>query len=690
MSFHIRTYFILSFTLFYFCINAQINPKKIDIVRGKYGTPHIFADTDMEAAYGLAWAHSEDDFKTIQQTFLPVKGYLGKFLGKDGAVLDYIFQLLKCKENVDKHYGDLSPEVIKVLQGYVSGLNAYAFEHPDEVLIKNAFPISVKEYLAGFNLVIHFFSDAANTIKKLFNNKIKPIENYNLQNIGSNAFAFRSSMTKDGKTYLNVNTHQPLEGSSAWYEAHLVSKEGWNMLGGLFPGSPVPFIGTNENLGWTHTYNYPDLIDVFQLQMHPRKKNKYLFDDQWVKLNKSKAKIRVKWKLGLNIPIKKNIFWSKYGPVIKNDTGVFSFNINALENISAIDQWYHMSKAKDFEDFESALNIMGIPRFNIMYADNKDNIFYLSNAQLPVRDSAYNWDLVLPGNTSKTITSNYHKLNDLPQLLNPSHGYLFNTNNSPFNCAHSEDNLKEGDFPSTFSFKEKLNNRSLRFEELIKKFDKISYQDFIDIKYDQQYPTPIFCPFEINDIFSYNSSDYPTVKDLIDIFQNWDRKADIKSKGAAQWFIYYRTLNRSIKKSNHDLKSPVPDSLILNALTKTKEYFTNNFGGLDVKLEDFQKHVRGDVELPVPGLVDMIAATSTKSYKDGKVKAVSGDSYIMLLKYSKDSVEIETVLPYGISTHTDSPHYTDQMSLYVNHQRKKMTLNKEKIYGNSEKIYHPK
>ena len=120
-SLHIRTYFILSFNVFYFCINAQINPEKIDIVRGRYGTPHIFADTDMEAAYGLAWAHSEDDFKTIQQTFLPVKGYLGKLLGKDGAVLDYVFQLLKCKENVEKHYGDLSPEVIKVVQGYVSG-----------------------------------------------------------------------------------------------------------------------------------------------------------------------------------------------------------------------------------------------------------------------------------------------------------------------------------------------------------------------------------------------------------------------------------------------------------------------------------------------------------------------------------------------------------------------------------------
>jgi acyl-homoserine-lactone acylase len=111
---------------------------------------------------------------------------------------------------------------------------------------------------------------------------------------------------------------------------------------------------------------------------------------------------------------------------------------------------------------------------------------------------------------------------------------------------------------------------------------------------------------------------------------------------------------------------------------------------LDISLEDFQKHIRGDVELPVSGLVDMIAATSTKSYKDGKVKAVSGDSYIMLVRYSKDEVEIETVLPYGVSTHADSPHYTDQMSLYVNHQRKKMSLDKGVIMNNAIRVYHPK
>ena len=669
---------------------CQVNPTKIEIVRDSFGTPHIFAETDKETAYGLAWAHAEDDFKTIQQTFLPVKSSLGKYLGKDGAVLDYVIQLLRCKENVVSNYNKLSNEVLNVIEGYVEGLNAYADKHPKEILVKNTFPITVKEYLIGFNLVIHFFSDAGNIIKDLFNNKVPTLNDSIFRNIGSNGFAIKSSKTADGKTYLNINTHQPLEGPFAWYEAHMVSEEGWNMLGGLFPGSPMPFIGTNENLGWTHTYNYPDLIDVFELQINPKNKNQYLLDNNWLNFEESKAKLKVKLKIGLTIPIKKELLWCKYGPAIRNDSGVFAFHLNALENISAIDQWYHMNKSSSYNQFMQSLNIMGIPRFNIVYADRNDNIYYVSNAQLPVRDSAYNWRQVLPGNTTRTITKDYHKLNELPQLLNPTNGYIFNTNNSPFNCSHPEDNPNKKEYPLSFSFTETHNNRSLRFEELIKSMDKVSYQDFLNIKYDQQYPDSIFCPFEINDIFSYESSNYSHLQDLIDIIQNWDRKADTNNLGAAQWFMYYKYLNKNIRKSPLKLDSPVPEKIIVKSLVSTKEYFLKNFKSLNVVLGDFQKHVRGNVELAVPGLIDMIAATSTTNYKDGKVKAISGDSYIMLVRYSKEGVEIESVLPYGISTHTNSPHFTDQMSLYVSHRRKKMSLDKELIYNNSVRVYHPR
>ena len=51
---------------------AQINPENIKIVRDKWGVPHIYAKTDPEVAYGLAWANAEDDFVGLIRCFGPM------------------------------------------------------------------------------------------------------------------------------------------------------------------------------------------------------------------------------------------------------------------------------------------------------------------------------------------------------------------------------------------------------------------------------------------------------------------------------------------------------------------------------------------------------------------------------------------------------------------------------------------
>ena len=50
------TRYLISFIQVF--IFGQINPSNITIARDSYGVPHIFAKTDAELAYGLAWAHS--------------------------------------------------------------------------------------------------------------------------------------------------------------------------------------------------------------------------------------------------------------------------------------------------------------------------------------------------------------------------------------------------------------------------------------------------------------------------------------------------------------------------------------------------------------------------------------------------------------------------------------------------------
>jgi acyl-homoserine-lactone acylase len=89
--------FLLSLNLSY----SQVNPLDVEIVRDNYGVPHIYGKTDADVAYGLAWAHSEDDFKTIQEAYLAGNGLLSKHIGLKGAPVDFISQLIRSDYVVD-------------------------------------------------------------------------------------------------------------------------------------------------------------------------------------------------------------------------------------------------------------------------------------------------------------------------------------------------------------------------------------------------------------------------------------------------------------------------------------------------------------------------------------------------------------------------------------------------------------
>ena len=91
-------------------------------------------------------------------------------------------------------------------------------------------------------------------------------------------------------------------------------------------------------------------------------------------------------------------------------------------------------------EFKAALNMMAIPGYNIVYADKYDTIYYLSNGRIPIRNPAYNWKTTLPGNTSATLWNSLHPLNDLPQVLQPKSGFVYNTNHSPFHSTEGPEN----------------------------------------------------------------------------------------------------------------------------------------------------------------------------------------------------------------------------------------------------------
>jgi acyl-homoserine-lactone acylase len=668
---------------------AQINPENIQIVRDKWGVPHIFAKTDPEVAYGLAYAHAEDDFKTMQLTLLAAKGMVGRLKGKDGASVDYVVSLLRCRDIVkEKYNSDLSPDFKALIEGYIAGLNVYAKYHPKEVLVKGSFPVTTEDYMTGVVLSLSVISGVDGVLGNIFKGNIKTLNSF--KSAGSNAFAIAASKTTEGVTFLNINSHQPLEGPVAWYEAHLCSEEGWNILGGLFPGSPLVLHGVNEHLGWAHTVNNPDKVDVYQLEMNPNNKNQYRFDDNWVDLEERTVKLKVHIK-GINIPIKKKAYWSKYGATIKTPKGVFSIRYGANQDIRGMEEWYRMDKARNFSEFYKAMEMVAIPMFNTVYADKYDTIFYVSNGKLPIRATGFDWKSTVIGNTSKTLTTGFHPLKDLPQYINPKSGYLFNTNNTPFNATGMSDNLKATDFDPTMGFETNENNRSNRFRELIEPFDKLSYDDFKRIKYDNQLPTKLAFLSNVDALFALNPAETPDIKPLIDAIQQWNRKSDSDSKGAAAFITVFYYFMEKYKNREGGYNRVMSKEECIEAVRYAKDYLVKNFSKTDITLGEIQKLVRGTNEQAVSGMPDVLTAMYCQPHKNGKIKGAQGESYIELVRFPKNSLpEIESIINYGASNHEENPHYADQMPLYLAKQTKNMTLDKAQVLKEAVSVYHPK
>ena len=676
-------------TLCFYNVFSQINPDKIDIVRDEFGVPHIFAKTDAEVAYGLAWAHAEDDFETIQIGYLAGNNLLSKHLGNVGLGADFISQFIGSEDLFESKYdSDISSEYKNIVKAYALGLNSYAREHPDEVFVEDLFPVNEKKMMRYAQLQLFISSNGDKWVSNIIDNKLSYNFSKEEQYKGSNTFAFNSTKTKDGSTYLAINTHQPLDGPVSWYEAHLCSEEGTNILGALFAGTPNILIGTNENLAWAHTVNQPDKTDVFALEMHPDKKLQYRVDGTYLKLEEKKAKLRFKL-LGIPLSIKKKFYKSIYGPTLKNKSGFYSVRTPALFEIRALEQWWRMNKAKNFTEFYKVLKMKALPGYNIGYADKNDTIFYISNGLIPKRAKNYDWGSVVPGNTRKTLWTESYEIEELPQVIQPKSGYFYNANHTPFKSSAEEDNPDPTNFDSNMGFETYDNNRSTRLKQLIDEYEKLDYDDFKRIKYDRQYPRPYtFNWMDIHYLELLDAKKYPDIEMLIERLKAWDRKANKNSFGAGTFAVLYDQLRPFYSK----IPEPkiFPASYIIQALRNTKEYLLKHFNTTDVKLGDYQKLVRGSKELPIFGLPDVITAMSSRPYKDGKVKVVSGESYIELIRFTDKGPEIESVISYGSSDHPDSKHYDDQMEMYANFKTKKMTLNKDSVYKNAKRIYNPK
>ena len=470
----------------------------VKIYRDLWGVPHIYGPSDRDVAFGLAYAHSEDDLEHIEMSLMAARGEMATYKGTKGVAIDFLVKLFKLYETVEEKYEqDLSLDVRKVCEAYADGVNYYATLHPDKAT-SDLYPVTGKDIVAGFSLKTTFFFGLDDIMRRLMSdqrpemlastaNEILLADAFGGTPIGSNGFAISPKKTADGGTFFMSNTHQPWSGPLAWYEAHVHSDEGWEVSGALFPGMPVFGVGHDENKAWTHTVNQPDLIDVYELEINPENSDQYRFDGRWINLKQFSIRIPVKLLGWLEWTFERNGLWSIHGPVVRRPFGTFAIRYANLEDIRAVSQWFKMNKAENLEEFQEAMEMTAIPSFNTVYADRNANILYIYNGRFPKRDEGFDWKGLIPGDTSAVVWDRFLPLSDVPQVLNPDAGFVQTCNHTPFMATGVGENPDSSKFSHTMGIETHKTNRSLRAQTIFTNDSSLTFDEFLEAKYDLSY-----------------------------------------------------------------------------------------------------------------------------------------------------------------------------------------------------------
>jgi acyl-homoserine-lactone acylase len=672
--------------------------------------------------FGIAWAHAEDDFTNLQDVVAMTRGRYGAIAGTRGAATDFALALTDARGTVRRRYRELPSEVRAVLEGYASGLNAYAARHPHEVKLARLFPVNGPDIATGFVLRQPFFFGLDKAIKSMVEGTPfraehgprldgKPAQAFEkgggdqiateaLENdrplplhagedgelAGSNAFAVAPKRSGDGFTRLVSNAHQPWWGGVAFYELVIDSDSGWHFAGATFPGAPYPLFGHNETLGWTNTTNRPDLIDVYQLVLDDDRTH-YLLDGKWLPLMKRTVTLPVRFG-PLVLPVRRTVWRTRHGPAMLNARGGFAVRYAGIDGLSNVTQYFRLTKARSFAEWEGAMRMQAVPSTHFVYADRTGRIAHVYNAQMPLRKAGYDWRGVVPGDDSSLIWKTTAHWDQLPKGIDPPSGYVFTANNTPFVASGQGSELDPRAFDPKLGIELDMTNRARRAAKLMSATNPIGRLELMRIKYDTGYEREGYVAWMLDALARLDLRDAPDLQRAQQLLARWDMTADGKGPADALAVLY---LQQGMATSYGLKTAPDPRKELELAVAR----LTKHFGRIDPPLTELVRIRQGpgpnSVDLPMDGGGDTLRAATSwiKDEKDGRLRIKHGDSFIMFIEWPPNGpVKSTSIQPFGSAvSRPHSRHFTDQAPLFSAHRTKPVHFTRADINAHAVRRY---
>jgi acyl-homoserine-lactone acylase len=703
--------------------------RSVTIYRDNWGAPHVYGPTDASVIFGFIYAQAEDNFWQIEDSYIQAQGRASEVYGEQSLNADLTNRALEIVRVSQAEYTKLSPQMKEICQATADGLNYFLEKNPQVKprLITRFEPWHLLAFgrFAQYQLFIYrragirdaeirtavqevkangMTSSLPTQSDTAINDKAE--EAWGAGQVGSNTWAIAPTKSASGQAMLFINPHQPFFGPGQWIEGHVHSESGWNMAGATFPGSPFPSLGHNDNLGWSHTVNAPDIIDVWAEKFDdPKSPLNYKYGNGYRAATEWTDTVKVKTDKGVETRTFK-FRKTHHGPVVAARDGVpLTVRMAKFESFGGIEQRYLMSKARNFKEFRQAMARLDVPMFNTMYADREGNIWYFYNGAVPKRDQKYDWLKPVDGSDPGAEWQGYHTIDELPQIFNPPSGWAQNCNATPFLATEEgKGNPEASTFPK-YMIGENDNARSRISRRVLGEKAKFSFDDLAKAAFDTrvieaetQIP-PLVAEWE--KLKTQDAARAEKTAEAVAALKSWNGVSAIDSVPMTVFTLwFYTSVQQQAQAMTKD--NPYPKIAVLEYVLGD---IAKSWGTWKVAWGEINRiqrvHTSGNQEpfsddkpsLPVAGgpgdpigivfnFYSPVARGQKRRY------GIVGHSFVSVVEFGQKPRAM-SLLQFGQSADPKSKHYFDQADLYSKQRFKPAWFTLDEIKANLERAYNP-
>ena len=257
---------------------------------------------------------------------------------------------------------------------------------------------------------------AAERIDAVRESSLKAIGFFAEDLAASNNWVISGKRTADGKPILANDPHLAPTAPGIWYLIHLESPS-MRVAGVTFPGVPGVVLGHNEHIAWGATNVGPDVQDVYLETFDAEGKVKTPSGWEPVKVRTETINVRKNLLAAATEPVSLEVTETRNGPVIVEEGGKkYSLKWTAQDpKNNDFAAFFFLNRAKNWDEFKSALATYRGATQNFVYADTKGNIGWHIAGAIPLRKTG-DGSLPYDGATNDGDWTGFIPFAELPNL----------------------------------------------------------------------------------------------------------------------------------------------------------------------------------------------------------------------------------------------------------------------------------